>query len=346
MAVKRADGRVWIEGVEGFSPEEYASSLHGAQARILETLGESVSYDDLICYGGFGFRVEVHDKMCPSAAHPCCGFMCISNGFRALPWKMRMFEAAPLGKPKEDRAAFEAGARAAVRESIDRGIPVHYGSEEDGLIIGYGDEGRRWWCLHPYHRDGRQAFWHDEAMGFAGGSWPWGVVVWTEPKPKAERVSDSDLTTTALRQAVAMWKSEKREAYSVGDDAYARWLEWLRGVDAGTIGDPEAGMEGNGWCFAVLIHSRRIAGRWLKAKAEGFDGKAAEELRAAADHYTKIAELCMKNLKRPWDLALRPDHFHRWNTDLRQEEIARLESAREQDRKAVAAIERALEAVR
>ena len=36
MEVRRAKDRVHIEGIGGFSPGEYASSVHGAQARILQ----------------------------------------------------------------------------------------------------------------------------------------------------------------------------------------------------------------------------------------------------------------------------------------------------------------------
>jgi len=346
MKVERADGQVRIKDVKGFSAGEYASSVHGAQARILQALGEPLSYDDLICYSGFAFRVGAHEQMCPSAGHPWCGFTCIDNGVRALPWKIRVFEAAPSSKSVEDRAAFEAKVRAAVKQSVDRGIPVHYGSEEDGLIIGYADEGRRWWCVHPYHKDGREAFWHDEAKGFAGGKWPWGVVVWTEPKPSDERVSDRDLTVAALKQAVEMWNTEKRQAYFVGEAAYGHWLGWLGGVESGQVEDPKAGMQGNGWCFDVLIHSRRIAGRWLKRKADDFDGEAAKHLRLAAGHYARIAEVCMKGLKSPWDLALRANRLAAWTSELRQQQIARLEAAREHDRAAVAAITKALDALK
>ena len=345
MQVKRADGRVWIEGVRGFSPGEYASSVHGSQARILETLGELLSYDDLVCYSGFAFRIGVHDQMCPSAGHPCCGFMCLNNGLLALPWKVQVFESFPWSKQEDGGAAWQAKAHAAVRTSIDRGVPVHYGSEEDGLIIGYADEGRRWWCVHPYHEGGRAAFWHDEAEGFAGGKWPWAIAVWTEAKSGEECTSKRDLTVAALRQAVEMWSTEKREAYYVGEAAYVHWLGWLRGVEGGAVEDPKAGMQGNGWCFDVLIHSRRIAGRWLDRKAEDFEGEAANELRTAAGHYTQIAQLCMKNLHCPWDLALSPDRFDRWTGALRQDQITRLEAAREHDRAAVAALERAVKSL-
>ncbi|MBN1942579.1 MAG: M56 family metallopeptidase, partial [Phycisphaerae bacterium] len=60
--VRREGGKVWIEGVQGFHPGEYANSVAGSGTRILQMLGESLSYDDLICYSAFAFRVEFHDK--------------------------------------------------------------------------------------------------------------------------------------------------------------------------------------------------------------------------------------------------------------------------------------------
>lgn len=340
--VKHEDGKVWIEGIKGFDPGEYADSVHGVQARILQVLGETLTYDDLICYSGFAFRIGIHDKMCPSAGHPCCGFMCIENGTRALPWRLKLFEDLPWNKKKENRAAFEAEARAAIKASIDRGIPVHYGGEEDGMIIGYADDGRRWWCLHPYYKNGREAFWHDEVKGFAGGSWPWGIVVWTEPRPESERVPARDLTLDALRQAVEMWKTEKREAYFVGKAAYAHWLNWLRDVEAGKADNPKAGMQGNGWCYDVLVHSRRIAGPWLKQRAELFSEETQKHLLAASEHYSRIVELCMADLDCPWNLALPPGKFEQWTSTMRQTQIRRIEAARDHDAAAIAEIEKAL----
>jgi len=159
-------------------------------------------------------------------------------------------------------------------------------------------------------------------------------------------VSGRDLTIAALRQTVEMWNTEKREAYFVGEAAYAHWLGWLRDVECGKVEDPKAGMQGNGWCLDVLVHSRRIAGSWLRQKANDFDGEAARELRAAADHYAQIAELCMMDLDCPWDLALGPNRFDEWTNELRQDQTARLEAARENDRAAVAAIEKALESLK
>ncbi len=345
MNVMREGGRVWIAGIEGFSPAECASSSHGCQACILEGLGEALTYDDLLCYSGFAFRIAWHEQGCPSAGHPCCGFACVENANRALPWQTTRYECFPPGKPQGEREAFEAKACAAIKESIDRGVPVHYGSEEDGLIIGYADDGRRWWCVHPYHKWGSEAFWYDEAGGFAGGKWPWGIAVWTAPKADAKRVPHRDLTEAALQQAVDMWNAEKCGAYYVGDAAYTHWLGWLRDVDSGAVENPMAGMQGNGWCLDVLIHNRRIAGRWLEKNAGTFDGDAGRHLEAAAGHYAQIAELCMEDIGCPWDLAPAPERFEQWTGAMRQDQIARLEAACDCDRAAVAAIEKALESI-
>ncbi len=344
MTVKRDNGKVWIDGVQGFHPGEFASSMHGVWARMGQAIGEGPSYDELICYGGLAFRVQVHEAMCPSAAHPCCGYKCFANSERALPWKMQTFFAFPWGKPIEDRPAFEAQACAAIKASIDRGIPVHYGSEEDGLIIGYADEGRRWWCVHPYHKGGGEAFWHDEVSGFAGsnGQWPWGLGVWAGPRPQTEHVSPRDLTLAALRQAVDMWRTEKQEAYFCGDAAYTHWLNWLREVESGADADPKGKMQGNGWCFDTLVHYRRIAGPWLRAQAELFDGEARTQLLVAADHYAQLVDGCVMNLECPWSLAPGPDKHAQWTSGMRQDQIGRLEAAREHDLAAIAAIERAL----
>ncbi|MCC6580823.1 MAG: M56 family metallopeptidase [Phycisphaeraceae bacterium] len=347
-AIRREGGKVWIEGVKGFNSGEYADSVHGAQARILQTLGETLDYDDLVAYSGFAFRVGAHKAFCPSAGHPYCGYECIDNGNLALPWRTKMF---PGDRLKKEGDAFKAEVYAAIQASIDRGIPVHYGKEEDGLIIGYADDGRRWWCVHPYYKEGREAFWYDEVGGegltaFAGGKdqWPWGVMVWLEPKPAAERAGERDLLLSALKQAVQMWRTEKNGDYFCGEAAYAHWLEGLRGIDAGNVKDPKAMMQGNGWCFDVLIHSRRIAGRWLQAKAQQFDGESRKQLLAAADHYARIPALCMKDLNCPWDLAIAPGTFDKWTPAMRSEQVARLEASREHDRAAIAAIEHVLAA--
>jgi hypothetical protein len=221
---------------------------------------------------------------------------------------------------------------------------VHYGSEEDGLILGYADDGRRWWCMHPYHERGKECFWHDQGQGFAGGKWPWGIAVWTTPKPPTERVSPRELTLSALQQATTMWRTQKRDAYVVGEAAYAHWLKWLEDVDAGRVADPKAGMRGNGWCFDMLIQSRRTAASWLAQIAAGFENDVRQPLENAADHYAQLATSSMADLSCSWDLTPGPDRFDAWTSGMRRSQISRLQAAREHDRAAIEAIAQALAA--
>jgi len=338
MNVKRDGNRVWIEGVKGFSSGEWGSSIHGSYATILQAVNERLSYDDLVCLGGFAFRIGVRESMCPSAAHPACGYKCLDGAIRALPWRIDFHESFPWSEPKPDRTAFETEVRRAVKDSIDRGVPVHYTAEEDGLIVGYGDGGARWWCVHPYHEDGKEPFWHDEANGFAGPDWPWGIAVWTEPKPQSERANEHELMARALAQAVDMWDTERCEDYYVGEAAYRQWIAWLHAVDGDEVDSPESGMQGNGWCFDVLVQSRRIASRWLIARATRFDGDAADKLREAAAHYAKIVEICTDGLPSTWDLAPPPSRSSEWTAEMREEQVRRLELSCEQDRAATDAI--------
>jgi hypothetical protein len=169
--------------------------------------------------------------------------------------------------------------------------------------------------------------------------------VWTEPKAASERKAPRELTVAALRQAVEMWGAGNRQAYLVGEAAYERWIGWLRDVEAGRVADPAGGMQGNGWCYDVLIQNRRIAARWLKGIAGEYPAEAIEHLSAAAEAYARLVEVCMEEIGCPWDLTRGPGRFAEWTSKLRCEQIARLEAAREHDRVAIVAIGKALAAI-
>lgn len=356
--VQYTDDKVWIKGVEGFSTCQWVDSVHGSQIRILEAMQYPLTYDDLICYSGFAFRVAVHQSMCPSAGHPCCGYACLENGFKALPWSSHHYQAFPWSEPQKDPAAFEAQVCDAIKNSIDQGIPVHYGSEEDGLIIGYADNGKRWWCVHPYYKDGQQAFWHDQLKpegieGFAGPKWPWGVSVWLKPKEIDQLDSPQTLTVNALKQAIAMWDHKvdpnadpkAKHVYMLGDEAYEKWIGWLQQVQAAKIDNPKSGMQGNAWCYAVLTHSRQIAAQWLKQQAALFDSDVCRRLLNISDVYARIPQVCLKDLNSTWELFMGPNRFDDWTIDTRSEQIKRLEQVRELDRQAVQLIRETIDAI-
>lgn len=351
MHVQQDDnGKAWLD-VPGFHAGQFASSVHGAMARVSEAVGSDLTYDDYVGYSGFAFRVGLHHALCPSAGHPACGYPCLD--VRVAPWERKAYTAFPWDGPKADRSAYEAQVRAAVKASIDRGIPVHYGSEEDGLIVGYADGGARWLCKHPYHKGGSEAFWFDEAQGFAGcnGNFPWAVVVWEAPKPAEALADPRDATIAALEQAIAMWSADAinprdDHVYYAGELAYLKWIDWLSAIDAGEIDDPKSGMQGNGWCFDVLVQNRRIASRWLRKQAPLLGSAAEADLLAAADHDDRLVAACTADLDSPWDLALPPQRADDWTPAMRRNQIDRLEASRDHDATAIAAIERALHAAK
>ena len=325
--VKDAD-KVWIKGIEGFSVCQWPNTVHGSQARILQAMQFPLTYEDLIGYSGFAFRVLNHEAMCPSASHPCCGIACVENSYKALPWHTHQYDSFPWSDPKPDRAAFEKEVCDAIKKNIDQGIPVHYGSEEDGLIIGYADDGKRWWCVHPYYKEGKQAFWMDELKpegieAFAGPKWPWTVRVWVAPKESDQLVLPKTLTINALNQAVAMWDQKvdpnispkPLHVYFSGDQAYEKWIGWLEQVQAGEIKNPKSGMQGNAWCYAVLVHSRHIAAKWLKQQANLFDGDVQNQLMKIADTYGQIPQVCLKDISSTWELFMGPDRFEDWTDE-------------------------------
>jgi hypothetical protein len=157
-------------------------------------------------------------------------------------------------------------------------------------------------------------------------------------------VPESRLFLAALEQSVAMWKTDRLvNAYFCGDRAYEHWLDWLRGIDEGEIDSPAEGMQGNGWCYDVLVHSRRIASRWLEEQAEEVEKEARTHLLHAAENYALVANALMRELECSWELALPPESYGDWTSQMRDEQIQRLEIAREHGRSAIGAIERVLD---
>lgn len=76
------------------------------------------------------------------------GYPCVERSIQALPWKGQFYNTNP------DEMINEEEIRKAVADSINQGIPVEYGSEEDGVIIGYQNNAKEWICIHPFDERG------------------------------------------------------------------------------------------------------------------------------------------------------------------------------------------------
>ena len=340
--VMHEGNRVTITNVKPFSPADYASSTHGAQLTTMHALGETVTYAQFIGADGLAFRMQMHKALCPSSPHACCGHECVKSGM-SLPWKFDLIEFHNVKQGTPEYEARRKQVQEAVRANIDKGIPVPFGSFEDGVIIGYEADGEKWLCTHPYHKWGKEPFIYGESgHDMVDEAWPFGFVLFTRPKTAAELTPMRTLATNAMREAVAMWNEGWSGDYAMGDNAYRVWLDWLKAVESGEIADPKPAMQGNGWVFDSLSGYRQAASAFLREAAAEFDHSVQPHMTRAADAYDAMVAALTQGIDCPWSLTKDPGKADEWTSELRCDQIRRVEAAREHDRKAIEAIEAAL----
>jgi hypothetical protein len=329
--VRREDGRVWLEGVSGWFVGDRESSVHAAQAAAMEAVGEDVAYEYLLGVSGLAFRMQVSKEgLCPSSPHSFCGYECHVRSSQALPWKLKLFEVKP-----EDAEGI-AKARQAVVESIDRGVPVQYGSEEDGIIVGYQKGGEEWICFHPMREGGTKTF--------VETTWPWGILVFVEPKD--EHHTRRELALGALEQAVEMAGTEEAGGYHLGFAAWDAYLERLRTLQEADEETQKGDMLGNSWIYECLAQYRGAAALYLRDVAGEFEPQAADHLLKAAGLYERMSSEVLRDKEHcvitvaplPWSLK----EGEAWTNEKRRNQMARLQAALPLEREAIQEIEAAL----
>jgi hypothetical protein len=329
--VRREGDRVWLEGVNGWFVGDRESSVHAAQAASMEAAGEDIPYAYLLGVSGLAFRMQVSKEgLCPSSPHSFCGYPCHARSSKALPWTLKLFEVKP-----EDVEGV-AAARQAVAESIDRGVPVQYGSEEDGIIVGYQKGGSEWICFHPLREGGTETF--------VETTWPWGILLFVEPKK--ELPGRRELALGALEQAVEMAGTPEAGDYTLGLRAWDDYLAKLRALQSADEGSRRGAMLGNSWIFECLAQYRGAAAQYLRDVAGEFDPRAAGHLLNAAELYERISNEVLRDKEHcllttaplPWSLG----EGETWTSEMRADQIARLERALPLERQAIQEIKEAL----
>ena len=330
--VRREGDRVCLEGVNGWFVGDKESSIHAAQEAVMQAIGEDISYVDLLGTSGLAFRMQVSkDGLCPSSPHSFCGYQCVAGSVNALPWKITVYEA------KADDVEAVKVARQAVVDSILRGVPVQYGSEEDGIIVGYQKDGEEWICFHPLREGGTKTF--------VETNWPWGIAVFTEPKETVP--SKRELALDALKQAIEMSEAEEADGYYLGDKAWDDYLTKLRALREADDETRKGAMLGNSWIYECLVQYRSAAAQYLRDVAREFAPEAAVHLRKVADLYAKMAEevLCDSDhcvitiAPLPWSLK----EGETWTNAMREAQIRRLEAALPLEYEAMREIKAALD---
>jgi hypothetical protein len=330
--VRREGDRVWLDGANGWFVGDRESSVHAAQAAAMEAVGEDTTYAYLLGVSGLAFRMQVSKEgLCPSSPHSFCGYECHARSSQALPWKLKLFEVKP------DDTESVTSARQAVIDSIDRGVPVQYGSEEDGIIVGYRKDGAEWICFHPLREGGTKTF--------VETTWPWGIVMFSEPKDVLP--ARRELALGALMQAVEMADAEEADGYWVGFRAWDEYLGKMRDLQGA---DDEIGKEsmlGNSWIYECLAQYRGAAVQYLRDVAGEFDAGTVGHLHKAADLFDRMANQVLRDEEHcvitvapmPWSLG----EGEAWTNEMRQAQIARLEAALPLEREAIQEVAAALD---
>ena len=331
ITIHRNDDRVWLEGVQGWFVGDKESSSHAAQEAIMQALGEKIDYTTLVGVSGLAFRMQVSKEgLCPSSPHPACGFQCLERSNMALPWDLQFYSI----RPNDSDDVLQV--RQVVLESIEHGVPVQYGSEEDGVVIGYQKGGEEWLCLHPYREGGKTMF--------VEPNLPWGVAIFTGRKTQPTNLKK--LALGALQQALHMAHDEQAGGYFVGTKAWEVYLEKLEALQLANDDSRQESMLGNAWIYECLVQFRRTAATYLRGLAGEFSSPAAAHLHKAASLYTEMTESILCNEEQcfttiapyPWLLK----EGQRWSPDMIQEQIKRLMETEPLEHEALHDLEQAL----
>ena len=327
----REGDKVWLDGVECavfYMGKE--SSVHGVQESIMRAVGEDIDYTELLGVSGLAFRFQVHTKgLCPSSPHAHCGFRCTDRSIEAIPWKTEQIKAKSEEKEKV------LAARKAVVDSIERGVPVQYGREEDGIIMGYQKNGEEFICRHSWRGDGKKTF--------VEKKWPWGILIYTEPKENLP--SKKELAKAALQQAVEMAEMEESNGYYLGFKAWDVYIDTLEKLESADEKNQRKAMVGNSWIYECLTSHREKAAEYLRSIAGEFSPEAAAHLKSAAECYEKMSVGILKKDKcviaiapLPWSLK----KGEKWTSETRKDQVRRLKEALPLEREAIKEIKKAL----
>jgi len=332
--IQREGDRIVLEGVT--TPcDGHLNSVMAATAALAQTLGVDATYDFLMGVSGTAFRFQIHNvNPCPSSPHAHVGFETGQAAFDALPWQTRHYSG-------EQQDAL----RAAVKASLEKGLPVMAGTEECGLIVGQegaGDDAVLLWRTGMgAHFIGKERD-KNGIRRSAPGMKVWGADVIEGDRPMPDR-------RTAVRRSleVAVEMSETAVdpdgKYIRGPGGYKQWKNYLADWASVVVdGHDQELTIGNAFIYRSLIQYRRCAARYLRQYGPLLGPEAQIHLQRAADLYAQMADRLEKdahNAPWPWEMK---NPGKEWTDEMRQAEIQAIEEAQALDAQAIEAIRQAL----
>jgi hypothetical protein len=334
--VRREGTQVWLD-LDALYPAKHAqpNTVFKSMAVALRSMGSAVSYEVLMGVSGAAFRLQLHERWCPSSPHPNCGFDCTAVALEALKCEAKTY-ACDAGDRSGTRRAI-----AAIVTSIDRGHPVLVCSAETGLVVGYVREQdeNKLLTREPYSGRGDPPTVLEE--------WPWAFVVLSG----LPRGPDGPALVRSLGLAGELSRTRRtgeEGKYACGFVAYESWIADLRDQAklAELRGPDEAALSNaNAHIYYCLVDARECAAKYLRWIEEKLDGQVRPHLRRAAERYGDIAAKLKdahKSVVWGWEFGA----GRKWTAEMRHAQAHALNDALGLERAAVADLEAAVALLR
>jgi RNA polymerase sigma-70 factor (ECF subfamily) len=306
----------------------------GALEAALTTTDHPYTYTDILGFTGLAFRTRWFcgdgSQWCPSCAVGEMDEEIIAVE-KATGWPLRIHFVEP------DDAANLEQTRTDIVESIDGGRPVLAYEPRLNMDVVYGyEQGGKMLLLRDYFKGEEPLRLPPSKLGF--------LMLFIGDR--GEAMSSRDAVIESLRIAARNWRRERGRAgpgeYWYGRAALERWLADIGRSEELSEEDLDQLRTVTWFNFTTIHDARKTAVTYLRESAELLGGEAAEALGRAADIYAEEVEM--------FDAAAaEPQVFlgsaEGWTADAGRREREVLSRAIELEERAIAEIERALEAV-
>lgn len=289
------------------------NTFMGALDAIEQKLGDKVGYAYLCGVSGAAFRTQFFDTWCPSSPDPTLGYDAGTATLKALGFDATWLHVSQDGKN-------EPQIRAAIRKSIDAGMPVlgidMSGMPEWGIIIGYQKNGDELLC-HTYY-DKHKLFEVAQKFPFAVGI-----------LKRQGRAPDEDASIKRGFGIVAEnLAATKYGQYYSGLTGLNKWIDRLQFDDFTKLDSAQLAnvVQTNYWVFQRLISDRETGIEYLSMVALKMPKLAPKLSDLAALYQQEVAALDPITGELPSSESVRPGW--QWPKVDRDKEIAALVCAR------------------
>ncbi len=307
----------------------------GALEAALAATDHPYTYADLLGFTGLAFRTrwfcgDDGSRWCPSCAVGEMEEEIAAVG-KATGWPLRIHFVEP------DNAANVEQTRTDIVASIDAGRPVLAYEPRLNMDVVYGyEQGGKMLLLRDYFKGEEPLRLPPSKLGF--------LMLFIGDR--GEAMSRREAIVESLRIAARNWRRERGRAgpgeYWYGKAALEHWMADIGRSEEFSEEDLDQLRSVTWWNFTTIHDARKTAVTYLREIAEELGGEAAEALGRAAGIYAEEVEM--------FDAAKAEPHVfggsgEGWTGEVRRRERETLSGAIEVEERAIAEIERALEAV-